>query len=180
MGARIVSVSRCERHQLSKPVVDEVRLTADVGVEGDCHAGETVQHRSRVGPGKARPNLRQVHLIPEELLEELRGRGFRVGPGVVGENITTRGIDLLSLPRGARLALGADAEVELTGLRTPCHQLDDYQAGLLEAMIDRSPGAPPILKAGVMSVVTRSGVAKAGDSITVMLPPGPRRPLGPV
>jgi MOSC domain-containing protein YiiM len=180
LTARIVSVSRCQSHRLSKPVAAEVRLVAGVGVEGDCHAGATVQHRSRLARGPAPANLRQAHLFPEELLETLRGRGFRVGPGVVGENITTRGIDLLALPRGARLVLGADAEVELTGLRTPCSQLDDYQAGLLEAMIDRPRGAAAILRAGVMAVVTGSGVVRAGDPITVVLPPGPHRPLGPV
>jgi MOSC domain-containing protein YiiM len=180
VAAQVVSVSRCATHQLSKPVAGEVRLLAGIGVEGDCHAGATVQHRSRLKAGRVSPNLRQVHLFSEEMLASLMSRGFRVGPGVVGENITTRGIDLLALPRGARLILGADAEVELTGLRTPCHQLDDYQAGLLEAMIERPPGAAAMLKAGVMAVATGSGVVKAGDAIRVILPPQPRRPLGPI
>ncbi|MGH7022446.1 MAG: MOSC domain-containing protein [Caulobacteraceae bacterium] len=180
MTARIVAVCLSADHTFSKPVVAHARLLEGLGIEGDCHCGRTVQHRSRLGAEATRPNLRQVHLIHEELIEELMARGFRVGPGVMGENITTRGLDLLSLPRGARLRLGVEAEVEVTGLRTPCRQLDDYQPGLMEAVIGRTPKGAAVPKAGVMSVVTRSGVVKAGDGVEVILPPPPRRPLGRV
>ena len=102
-----------------------ITLLAGLGVEGDAHMGVTVKHRSRVRADPTQPNLRQVHLIHGELLDELTGAGFRVGPGVMGENVTTRGIDLLGLPRAR--AHRAQAIVEITGLRNPCSQLDDYQ-----------------------------------------------------
>jgi hypothetical protein len=134
-SAGIVSaVSRDTTHNFTKPNVDSIELVASLGVKGDAHWGETVQHLVRVREDPSKPNLRQVHLIHGELHDELRARGFAVGPGTIGENITTRGLDLLSLPRGTRLHIGADAVVEITGLRTPCRQIERFQAGLLAAV----------------------------------------------
>src|SRR5206468_915860 len=113
----VVAVNRQARHQLSKAGVESVRLVAGLGVDGDAHAGRTVQHRSRVRKDPTQPNLRQVHLIHAELHAELRERGFAVGAGDMGENVTTRGLDLLALPAGSRLRLGTQAVVEVTGLR---------------------------------------------------------------
>lgn len=155
-------------------------LLAGLGVEGDAHLGRTVQHVSRVKRDPSQPNLRQVHLIHAELHDELRARGFRVGPGVMGENVTTRGVDLLALPTGTRLRLGAAAVVEVTGLRNPCVQLDGYQSGLLAAVLDRDPDGRLIRKAGVMGVVVSGGKVHPEDTIDVELPPLPHVPLDPV
>ena len=175
--AIVVAVSRSAKHTFSKSPELLVRLVAGLGVEGDAHSGATVKHRSRLLRWKDRPNLRQVHLIHEELLQELAAAGFRVSPGVLGENITTRGLDLLSLPRGTRLHLGADAVVEITGLRNPCKQLDDYQGGLTRAVLDRDANGALVRKAGVMAIVISTGDVRPGDGIAVHLPSQPHEAL---
>ena len=180
MSGRVAAVSCSATHSLSKGNQPAIRLLEGLGVEGDAHAGTTVKHRSRVARDPHQPNLRQVHLIHAELHDELRGAGFDVSAGQMGENITTRGIDLLGLPTGARLRLGDEAIVEVTGLRNPCAQLDGLQAGLMAAVLDRDERANLIRKAGVMAVVVAGGLVRPGDAITVELPPAPHRPLGPV
>jgi MOSC domain-containing protein YiiM len=157
-----------------------IRLVAGVGVEGDAHLGETVKHRSRVRKDPLAPNLRQVHLLHEELFAELRQRGFDVSPGAIGENVTTRGIDLLALPTGTRLRLGVDAVVELTGLRNPCSQLDDFQPGLMGAVLARDVAGRLVRKSGVMAIVLAGGDVRPGDTIAAELPNGEPRPLEPV
>jgi MOSC domain-containing protein YiiM len=173
-------VARDGRHRFTKPAVAAITLRAGLGVEGDAHFGVTVQHRSRVRRDPSAPNLRQVHLLPEELLDSLAAQGFAVAPGVVGENVTTRGLDLLALPTGTRLRLGVDAVVEVTGLRNPCVQLDRHQRGLQKAVLDRDAAGNLIRRAGVMAIVLSDGTVRAGDAITAELPPGPHRRLEPV
>jgi MOSC domain-containing protein YiiM len=165
---------------MSKPVCESIRLVAGRGVLGDAHIGETVKHRSRVARDPSQPNLRQVHLIDAEVHEELAGRGLDVGPGEMGENVTTRGVDLLALPVGTRLHLGDSAVVELTGLRNPCGQLNGVRPGLLEASLARDAEGRLLRKAGVMAIVLADGDVRAGDPVRVELPRGPRRPLEPV
>jgi len=178
--ADVVAVSRRAEHAPGKERQDAIRLIAGLGVEGDAHAGETVKHRSRVRRDPGQPNLRQVHLIHSELHAELRGDGFEVGPGEMGENVTTRGVDLLALPTGARLRLGADAVVEVTGLRNPCKQLNSIGDGLMAAVLDRDADGNLVRRSGVMSVVLEGGEVSAGDPIEVELPPEPHRLLEPV
>lgn len=173
----VVAVSRSASHTFSKPNAASIRLVAGLGVEGDAHAGETVKHRSRVARDSSQPNLRQVHLVHAELIEELRESGFRVAPGDMGENVTTSGIDLLGLPTGARLQLGASAVIEVTGLRNPCAQLDAFQDGLMAAVLDRDSEGNLVRKAGIMAVVISGGEVRPGDRIAVELPPPPHRPL---
>jgi MOSC domain-containing protein YiiM len=170
-------VSRAADHTFSKANHDVIRLLAGLGIDGDAHAGRTVQHLSRVARDPTAPNLRQVHLIHAELHDELRARGFGVAPGDLGENVTTRGVDRLGLPTGARLWLGDDAVVEITGLRNPCVQLDHFQRGLMGAVLDRDADGKLIRKAGVMAVVLASGDVRVGDAISLELPPGPHEPL---
>lgn len=177
MAPMVVAVSRSCRHSFSKANAASIRLIAGLGVEGDAHAGATVKHRSRVRADPSQPNLRQVHLIAAELLDALRQDGFGVAPGAIGENITTRGLDLLALPTGARLTLGAQAVVEITGLRNPCTQLDRFQSGLMQAVLGRDEAGAVTLRAGIMGVVLASGEVKPGDRITVELPAGEHRPL---
>jgi MOSC domain-containing protein YiiM len=176
----VLSVSLRPGHSFSKTLAPEIRLVAGLGVEGDGHFGETVQHRSRVRADPSQPNLRQAHLIHAELFDELRDKGFTVAPGELGENITTRGVDLLALPKGAVLRIGAEARVELTGLRNPCRQIEAFQSGLLEAVLERTKDGRLIRKAGVMGVILNSGIVRAGDAIDVELPSSPHRPLEPV
>lgn len=176
----VVAVCRRAAHSLGKPRVESIRLLEGLGVEGDAHAGKTVQHRSRVAKDPTQPNLRQVHLMHAEELEELGERGFTVQPGEMGENVTTRGIDLLRLPTGTQLTLGSEATVEVTGLRNPCVQLDGFQPGLMGALLDRDADGKLVRKAGVMAVVIRGGEVRPGDPIAVELPAPPHRPLGKV
>jgi hypothetical protein len=180
MGAVVAAVSRSPSHTMSKPNEEGIRLLEGLGVEGDAHQGETVKHRVRVRRNPLEPNLRQVHLIHAELYDELGQAGFTVSAGQMGENVTTRGLDLLGLPVGARLYLGDSAIVEVTGLRNPCHQLDGIQPGLMEATLDRDPEGNLVRKAGIMGIVVEAGTVRPGDGIRVELPPEPHRPLAPV
>jgi MOSC domain-containing protein YiiM len=177
MHAVVVAVSSNARHTMAKANQASIRLVEGLGVEGDAHAGQTVQHRSRVARDPSQPNLRQVHLIHAELLEELQGAGFGVVSGRMGENITTSGLDLLGLPTGGLLHIGDEAIVQVTGLRNPCHQLDKIQPGLMAATLARDAAGNPVRKAGVMGIVLRGGGVRPGDPIWVELPPEPRRPL---
>lgn len=180
MSGIVVAVHGSKVHNFSKQSRDSITLLAGLGVEGDAHAGKTVQHRSRVKLDPSQPNLRQVHLIHAELHDELRDAGFAVQPGDMGENVTLRGVDLLGLPTATRLHLGASAVIELTGLRNPCIQLDRFQPGLMAATLDRDADGKVIRKAGVMSVVIVGGELRPGDPVAIRLPPPPHRPLDKV
>ena len=180
MNGTVVAVSKSATHSFSKPNQKSIQLRIGLGVKGDAHMGEKVQHRSRVAKDPNQPNLRQVHLIHAELHDELRERGFNVSAGQMGENITTRGIDLLALPTGSRLYIGKTAVVEVTGLRNPCYQLDDFQAGLMKAVLDRDEQGNLIRKAGVMGIVLADGEVYVNDGIRVELPPEPYEALKPV
>jgi MOSC domain-containing protein YiiM len=177
MNGTVTAVSRSRTHSFSKAPEMSIRLLAGLGVEGDAHMGETVKHRSRVRVDPTQPNLRQVHLIHAELFDELNEKGFTVHPGDVGENITTRGIDLLGLPTGSILRIGDSAAVRITGLRNPCSQLDGFQRGLTAAVLDRDAAGNLVRKAGVMGVVLEGGDVRPGDPIRVELPAEPHRPL---
>jgi MOSC domain-containing protein YiiM len=177
MSAFVLAVSRSATHTFSKPTQTSIRLLAGLGVAGDAHMGETVKHRSRVAADPTQPNLRQVHLIHAELHDELQAAGFDVTAGQMGENITTRGIDLLGLPTGARLHIGESAVVEVTGLRNPCAQLDHFQSGLQAAVLGRDEHGNLVRKAGVMGIVLAGGEVQVGDLIRIELPQQPYRPL---
>lgn len=176
----VVAVAAHPVHAFSKPPRPAIRLLAGLGVEGDAHMGATVKHRSRMARDPSQPNLRQVHLVHAELLEELAAKGFEIAAGGIGENILTRGVALLDLPRGARITIGSAALVEVTGLRNPCAQLDTFRKGLMEATLERAADGRLLRKAGVMAVVIAGGEVRPGDPVSVALPPGPTRPLEPV
>ncbi|MFF2570598.1 MOSC domain-containing protein [Streptomyces sp. NPDC058084] len=173
----VTTVSSNGVYSFTKPNRESITLLAGLGVEGDVHAGVTVKHRSRVAKDPTVPNLRQVHLIHAELFDDVAGAGFEVSPGDLGENVTTRGIDLLGLPTGTRLHLGAEAVVEVTGLRNPCAQIDDFCHGLLKHVLGRDENGQVVRKAGIMSVVLAGGEVRPGDPIRVELPAEPHRPL---
>jgi MOSC domain-containing protein YiiM len=177
MRGTVRAVSSNGEYSFTKPNRDSITLLAGLGVEGDVHAGVTVKHRSRVARDPTQPNLRQVHLIHEELFAEVAGEGFAVTPGDLGENITTRGIDLLGLPAGTLLRVGEDAVLEVTGLRNPCAQIDGFQGGLLKRVVGRDATGNVVRKAGIMTVVREGGVVRPGDAVEAELPAGPHRPL---
>ncbi len=172
----VVAVSSSARHTFSKPNQRSIRLIEGIGVEGDAHSGKRVKHRTLVNQNPLKPNLRQVHLIQSELFDELNAKGFSVEPGQLGENITTRGVDLLALPTGTNLKLGAEAVIELTALRNPCRQIDDYQKGLMNAVADRD-GERNIVRKAVMGIVLIGGIVRPGDSVIVNLPAEPHHRL---
>ncbi|SDK01409.1 MOSC domain-containing protein [Streptomyces indicus] len=173
----VTAVSSNEVYAFTKPNRESITLLAGLGVEGDVHAGVTVKHRSRVAQDPTQPNLRQVHLIHEELFAEVAGEGFTVTPGALGENITTRGIDLLGLSTGTLLRIGDEAVLEVTGLRNPCVQIDGYQDGLLKQMVYRDADGRLVRRAGIMTVVREGGTVRPGDVIKAEVPAGPHRPL---
>jgi MOSC domain-containing protein YiiM len=179
MGS-VIAVSSRTGHHFSKTPNLSIRLLKGLGVAGDAHMGETVKHRSRVRKDPTQPNLRQVHLMHAELFDELHARGFVVQPADLGENVTTSGIDLLALPAGTRLHLGASAVVEITGLRNPCIQIDHFQQGLMAATRDKDANGNLVRKAGIMSIVIAEGDVRPGDAIRVEMPAEPYRPLQPV
>ncbi|MFF7530276.1 MOSC domain-containing protein [Streptomyces bobili] len=176
MSGTVTAVSSNGEYSFTKPNRDSITLLAGLGVEGDVHAGVTVKHRSRVAQDPTQPNLRQVHLVQEELFDEVGAAGFTVAPGDLGENITTRGIDLLALPAGTLLRIGA-AVLEVTGLRNPCLQIDNFRQGLLKQVVGRDEAGNIVRKAGVMSIVKEGGVVRPGDVVEAELPSGPHRPL---
>jgi MOSC domain-containing protein YiiM len=175
----VVAVHRSSDHSFSKFAEDAIVLAEGLGVEGDAHQGRTVKHRSRVARDPSQPNLRQVHLLHAELFDELLVAGFAVWPGDLGENITTRGIDLLALSAGTRLHIG-EAVIEVTGLRNPCSQIDRFQQGLMAAVLDRDAHGQLVRKAGVMGVVVAGGRVRAGDSIRAESTGFSYTPLAPV
>lgn len=173
----VASVHTSAEHGFSKPPTSAIRMVEGHGVEGDAHAGTTVKHLSRVARDPNAPNLRQIHLIAAELFDDLAHAEHHVGPGDLGENVTTTGLDLFTLPTGTILRIGTEAQIAVTGLRNPCRQIDAFQPGLLNAVLTRDQSGKPALRAGVMAVVARSGVVRPGDAITAVLPDGPHVPL---
>lgn len=167
------SVSKSGTHTFSKLNCDRIVLLKGLGVEGDAHMGKNVKHRSRVAKDPSQPNLRQVHLIHSELFDELKEEGFNIRYGEIGENITTEGIELLSLPKGTLLKIDETVKIEVTGLRNPCKQLDLLQNGLMEAVLDKDEKGNLIRKAGIMGIVLEGGEVRIGNKIAVELPPRP-------
>ena len=180
LAGHVVAVARDDAHRFSKPTRQSITLIAGIGVEGDAHAGTTVQHLSRIRRDPTTPNLRQVHLIHAELFDDMAARGHEVHAGALGENVTTAGIDLLGLSRGTRLALGEEAVIEITGLRNPCVQIDGISEGLMKELVHLDDGGATVRLAGVMSVVLEGGVVRPGDGIRVIPPAGRPEPLQPV
>jgi MOSC domain-containing protein YiiM len=174
--AHVLAVHSSDRHAFSKPSKDAIRLIENWGVEGDAHAGPKDQHLYHIRRFGEQPNLRQVHLIHAELLDAVRAKGHTVLPGQLGENISTRNLDLLGLPQGTRLRIGAQAVVELTGLRNPCRQIDEFQPGLRSHLVERTD-AGVVRRGGVMAIVLEGGTVRPGDRIEVELPPPPHAPL---
>ncbi len=180
MNPQVVAVSSSAAHGFSKQPQDAIRLVQGEGVEGDAHRGVMVQHLYLVRRDPTQPNLCQVHLFSAEMLDELAARGFAVQAGELGENILTRGLDLLTLPLGTLLQIGA-AVLQVTGLRTPCSRIDTFRAGLQAQLWgERDAQGKRTRRAGIMSVVLQAGAVRPGDAITVTLPPEPHQPLPPV
>ena len=170
---KVFSVSKKSTHEFSKEIQEKIKLITMHGVDGDAHAGKYVKHRSRVKKDPNQLNIRQVHLMTSELFQEFQRAGHHVKPGDLGENITTVGIDLINLPKGTILKIGLEAEVEITGLREPCKQIEDFQDGLLKRVISKNNSGRLDVKSGVMSIVTQGGTVRPGDQIKVIYPNRP-------
>jgi MOSC domain-containing protein YiiM len=170
-------VSKDGEHRFSKQPCERITLIQGIGVQGDAHAGVTVQHLSRVARDPTQPNLRQVHLIHAEFFDDARQHGYELSQGDLGENILTQGLDVLSLPQDTLLHIGPEAVVRVTGLRNPCQQIESFRRGLLKVAVGRGDNGDIVRKAGVMAVVETGGAIHSSDSIAVELPPGPHRPL---
>ncbi len=177
MTASVRALHRSAEYTFTKVADDSLKLLAGLGVAGDAHAGATVRHRSRIERDPTQPNLRQVHLIDSEMLDMLFGEGFSVGPGRLGENITTTGLDVLALPTGTLLRIGPDALLGLTGIRNPCAQIEARFPGLLKRMVHRDGAGELQRLTGAMAVVLQPGTVRVGDTITTQLPPAPHLPL---
>lgn len=173
---RVVAVHRAPDHTFSKQTSDSITLIAGLGVDGDAHMGASVKHRSRVKMDPDQPNLRQVHLIASELLDEVNAKGYTVHPGDLGENITTAGLDLINQPVGTTLRIG-DAIVALTGLRNPCVQIGAFADGLQGEMLGRDEHGKLVRKTGVMAVVVHGGDVRPGDEILASAPAGAPVPM---
>lgn len=173
----VLGVSKDYHHRFSKQPCESITLVEGLGVDGDAHAGITVQHRSRVAVDPTQPNLRQVHLIHSEFFDEAREHGYELSQGNLGENVLTAGLDLLSLPRHTRIHLGGQAVVRVTGLRNPCQQINEFRSGLLKVAVTRDKNGELVRKAGIMGVVEHGGSVHPGDTIRVELPPEPYLPL---
>jgi MOSC domain-containing protein YiiM len=169
----VVSLSKSQQHTFSKSTCQSITLIQGEGVAGDAHRGVFVKHHSRVKANPCAPNLRQVHLIHHELISELQEKGFNVEAASMGENIMTQGIDLLALPRDTKVNIGQHAVIQITGLRNPCKQLDNYQKGLMTAVLDKDDAGNIIRKAGVMGVVLKGGDIYVGDTIKILFPQKP-------
>jgi hypothetical protein len=168
LQGKVAALAFDSGHHFSKSTRDNMKLVVGHGIEGDAHAGSFVRHRYLVRRQPRLPNLRQVHLLPDELFAVLSSEGFSVGPGQLGENITTHGVELEGLPLGTKLAIGDTAVVQLTGLRTPCGLIDRFQAGLKRRLIFKDGHIP--YRCGVMGIVTVSGCITTGDPIIVIFP----------
>ncbi|KAA3642974.1 MAG: MOSC domain-containing protein [Chloroflexi bacterium] len=177
MDPTVIAVSSSAQHTFSKSTQPKINLIEGFGIEGDAHAGEFVKHRFLAKQDATRPNIRQVHLMHTELFEELNTKGFSVNPGELGENITTRGVDLLALPTSTKLRIGSQAIVELTALRNPCVQIDDFQKGLLKELVYQDEQGNLVRKAGVMGIILNGGEVRPGNTIVIDLPPEPHQPL---
>jgi len=173
----VIAVSRSETHTFSKTNRSNIQLIEGFGVEGDAHAGKTVKHRYLAAKEPSRPNILQIHLIQAELFDKLEKKGFSVKPGELGENITTRKIDLLSLPTGTILTVGKEAKIKLTALRSPCKQIDDFQEGLVKEVLHKNKKGEIVMEIGVMGIVVASGEVLPGDTIQIDLPPEPFQKL---
>lgn len=176
MTATVIAVASDTGHNFSKPTRPVITLIAGIGVKGDAHAGETVQHLSDKKKNPDAPNLRQVHLMHAELFEELAEQGITVLPGQMGENIVTRGIDLLNLPEGTELHMG-ECVIQVTGLRSPCRKLNTIHPELLKAVVEKRADGSVNKKSGIMSIVLKGGEVRNGDVITTVLPNGEHKPL---
>lgn len=177
MSSTVRALHRSAEYTFAKETCASLELVAGIGVAGDAHAGATVRHRSRIERDPNQPNLRQVHLFDGEVLDMLASEGFGVHPGALGENVTTTGLDVLSLPTGTLLRIGDAALLGLTGIRNPCAQIEARYPGLLKRMVHRDDADHLHRLTGAMAVVLQPGSVRVGDMIDVQLPPGAPQPL---
>ncbi len=177
ISGSVIAVCSRDAHLFSKENREEIELIKNFGINGDAHAGMYVKHRSRVKKNPKQLNLRQVHLIPIELLNEMKQHRYDLHPGDLGENITTSGIDLINLPLNSQINIGEEVVLEVKGLRDPCKQIEAFKEGLLKKMITKDADGNLIRKTGIMTIVLGGGIVKPNDKIEVVLPKKPYHKL---
>ncbi len=142
--AQVVSVNISEKKGVRKHPVPEIRLKLRHGILGDAHAGDW--HR-------------QISLLAEESVDSMRaGCPIPLDSGIFAENINTRGIDLKSLPVGARLRVGG-TELEVTQIGKECHS---------DCAVKQAVGRCVMPTEGIFAVVVKEGAVRAGDEIEVL------------
>lgn len=143
--AKIIAVCKSKKKGTKKEIVAEGVLGEDYGLIGDAHA-DCCTHR-------------QVSLLAVESINKMRGLGFNVAPGDFAENLTTEGIDLVSLPIGIHISIGEEIILELTQIGKECHT---------GCAIYRQIGKCIMPREGVFTKVVRGGFVTAGDTIKVL------------
>lgn len=144
MNTTIVSINISSKKGVRKKETAEALLKENFGIEGDAHASDKWH--------------RQVSLLAVESIKKMQDAGLDVGPGDFAENITTKGIDLPSLPIGTKMTIGDNAEVEVTQIGKECHNKCEiyYQAG--DCVMP---------KEGIFVKVLKDGMIKKGDKIKI-------------
>ena len=139
---KIIAVCTSEKKGTMKKPVDEVTLEEDYGVSGDAHAD--------------RQTHRQVSLLAVESIDKMRGKGLELNYGDFAENITTEGIDLISLPVGTRLRAGDEVVLEMSQIGKECHA---------DCAIRQQIGDCIMPREGIFARVIHGGTLKPGDMI---------------
>ena len=143
MKGQVLAVCTSEKTGTRKANVGEALVRVNWGIEGDAHAGEW--HR-------------QISLLAIESIDKMRAKGLDVGPGDFAENITTEGLDLVSLPVGTRMRLGSSL-VEVTQIGKVCHT---------RCAIYQQAGDCVMPKEGIFVRVLEGGSVRVGDAVQVL------------
>ena len=142
--ASIIAVCRSDKKGTKKQDVKEGVLKDEFGLVGDAHA-DCCTHR-------------QVSLLAVESIDKMRALGLELSPGDFAENLTTEGLDLVSLPVGTRISVGKKIVLEVTQIGKECHT---------RCAIYRQVGKCIMPEEGVFARVIRGGPVRTGDRIEV-------------
>ena len=146
MKGTVVSLNISEKKGVRKKPVDEVLVKTDYGIEGDAHASSEWH--------------RQVSLLALESVKKMRDMGLDVNPGDFAENITTEGLDLVSLPLGTKINIGGVVVGEVSQIGKECHT---------RCAIYYQAGDCVMPKVGIFIKVITGGSIRVGDSVEVVV-----------
>ncbi|MEL7561813.1 MOSC domain-containing protein [Dehalogenimonas sp. 4OHTPN] len=143
--AKIVAVCTSKKKGTKKKDISHAFLEADYGIQGDAHATKGWH--------------RQISLLDNSSIDKMRAKGLALSPGDFAENLTTEGLELMTLPVGTRLKTGRGVELEITQIGKECHH---------HCQIYRQVGMCVMPLEGVFARIVRGGEVKAGDTIEVV------------